>query len=204
MMTLLVFVVSAVAGDAYLPLGKGAKWVYQVDYDETTLIVHEVTATEKVGEVECFVMEHRTEFNAGQPDARIRVMRKEWLARADGGVMLHRTQRGPSEMRLEKPFFRLKEPPKADDEWTGQAKVGEQETTWKYHVDQEEDVEVPAGKFRAWKVRYEIQTGSSHRFEGIEWIVKDVGIVKAESHIASSGDTFDFVTELKKFTPPAK
>jgi hypothetical protein len=191
-------------GDVWLPLGKGAKWQYKTDYDETTDIVHEVTATEKVGDVECFVMEHRTEFGVGQPDMRVRIMRKEWLARGEGGVILHRTQRGPSEMKLEKPFFRLKEPPKAGDEWTGEAKVGEQQTTWKYSVDQEEDVEVPAGKYRAWKIRYEIQTGLSHRFEGIEWVVKDVGVVKSESHIASGGDTFDFTAELKKFTPAAK
>jgi hypothetical protein len=188
-------------GETYLPLKKGAKWVYKTDYDDTTEIVHEVTATEKVGEVECFVVEHRTEFNAGQPDARVRMMRKEWLARGQGGILLHRTQRGPSEMKLDAPFFRLKEPLKKGDEWNGDAKVGDTPTKWHQTVEGEEDVEVPAGKFKAWKVRYDIQTGERHRFEGWEWFVKDVGVVKTESHIHSSGETFDFVAELKKFTP---
>ena len=48
------------AGDTYYPLGKNYKWVYSTDYSEDTELVHEVTGTEKVGDVECFVVEHKT------------------------------------------------------------------------------------------------------------------------------------------------
>jgi len=58
--------VSGVAGaapsadDTYYPLAKGSKWTYTTDYADDTVLVHEVTGTEKVGDVECFIVEHKT------------------------------------------------------------------------------------------------------------------------------------------------
>ena len=64
------------ADDTYYPLAKGSKWTYTTDYADDTVLVHEVTGTEKVGEVECFVVEHKT---VG-PTLGTRMMRKEWVA----------------------------------------------------------------------------------------------------------------------------
>src|SRR5262245_51877080 len=59
-------------GDTYYPLGKNYKWVYSTDYSEDTEVVHEVTGTEKVGDVECFIVEHKTV----SPNVGTRMMRK--------------------------------------------------------------------------------------------------------------------------------
>jgi hypothetical protein len=62
----------------------------------------------------------------------------------------------------------------------------------------EEEVEVPAGKFRAWKVKVLIVEGQ-HRFEGFEWFAKDVGLVKSEITISSRTDSYTTYADLKEF-----
>src|SRR5205814_3990099 len=69
------------AGDTYYPLGKGYKWIYNTDYSDDTELIHEVTASEKVGDTECFVVEHKTV----SPATGTGLMRKEWLAAAADG-----------------------------------------------------------------------------------------------------------------------
>src|SRR3954466_7280747 len=51
---------TSAAGDTYYPLAKGNKWTYTTDYGDDTLLVHEITGTEKVGEADCFIVEHKT------------------------------------------------------------------------------------------------------------------------------------------------
>jgi hypothetical protein len=92
------------AGDTYYPIGKNYKWVYSTDYSEDTELVHEVTGTEKVGDVECFIVEHKTV----SPALGSRMMRKEWLSSNTDGVQIHKLQRGRSEMDVAKPFFKVK------------------------------------------------------------------------------------------------
>jgi uncharacterized protein DUF3108 len=186
------------AGESYLPLGKGHKWTYKTDYDEDTLIVHEVTASEKVGETACLVVEHRSE-NA--KESRIRTLRTEWLALSDDGVKIHKIVRGRTEMAVEKPFFKLKSDLKKDDEWEGEAKASENSAKHTYRVDQEEQVEVPAGKFKAIKVAFKIESGARHAAEGFEWYAKGVGMVKAEITIKVGGEGTMIVYELKEFKP---
>lgn len=186
------------AGDPYFPIGKGHKWVYRTDYDEDTDIIHEVTGTEKVGEVECFVMETRSE-NA--KESRIRTLRKEWLAVTDDGVKIHKLLRGRSELEVEKPFFKLKSTLVKDDEWDGEAKASENPPKHHYRVEPEEDVEVPAGKFKAVKIAIKIESGGSHVAEGYEWYARKVGLVKSEMTIKFRGEGPTIVSELKEFKP---
>jgi len=188
---------SPAAGDSYYPLAKGSKWVYSTDFAEDTELVHEVLGTEKIGDVECFIVEHKT---VG-PVLGTRVMRKEWLAADGDGVLIHKVSRGKSELDVVKPFFKIKHILRKDDEWTGQAKAEENPPRYEYRVEGEEDLEVPAGKFRAVKVHIKIESGTRHAAEGSEWYAKNVGIVKSEITIRASGDDFTMVSELKKFEP---
>ena len=187
--------------ETHLPLGKGAKWTYATDYDEETDIVHEVTGLEKVGDVECFVVEHRTEFNVGKPDERIRIMRKEWLARGPSGVLIHKTQRGGTQLEVPTPFFKLKEPIRKGDEWKGTAKASTNSPTWHVVVEDQEEVEVPAGTFKAWKLMFKIESGTRHKAEGFEWYAPGVGIVRIDMTISAAGETFPLVSKLKKYEP---
>jgi hypothetical protein len=184
-------------GDTYYPLAKGAKWVYGTDYADDTELVHEVTGVEKVGDVECFIVEHKTV----SPTLGTRMMRKEWLAADGDGTMIHKIQRGRSEMDVAKPFYKVKHAMKKDEEWKGEAKAEENPPQYTIRVEEEADVEVPAGKYKAWKVHLKIESGTRHAAEGTEWYVKNVGVVKAETTIRAGGDEFTLVSELKKFEP---
>jgi hypothetical protein len=186
---------AAAAGDTYYPLGKNYKWVYSTDYSEDTELVHEVTGTEKVGDTECFIVEHKTV----SPALGSRMMRKEWLASNTDGVLIHKLQRGRSEMEVAKPFFKVKHLMRKDEEWKGEAKASENPPQYTIRVEEEVDVEVPAGKYKAWKVNVKIESGLRHSAEGTEWYVKNVGLVKAQLTIRAGGDEFTLGTELKKF-----
>jgi hypothetical protein len=186
-----------VADDTYYPLAKGSKWTYTTDYADDTILVHEVTGTEKVGDVECFIVDHKT---VG-PTLGTRLMRKEWLAADADGVLIHKVARGKSELDVVKPFFKIKHILRKDDEWKGEAKAEENAPRYEYRVEGEEDVEVPAGKYKAVKVHVKIESGTRHSAEGSEWYAKNVGIVKSEITIRAAGDEFTMVAELKKFEP---
>ena len=188
---------AAAAGDSYYPLAKGSRWVYATDYADDTELIHEVVGTEKIGEVECFIVEHKT---VG-PTLGTRKMRKEWLAADGDGVLIHKVARGKSELDVEKPFFKIKHILRKDDEWKGQAKAEENPPHYEYRVEEEEDVEVPAGKYRAVKVHVKIESGTRHSAEGTEWYARNVGIVKSEITIRAAGDDFTMVAQLKKFEP---
>jgi len=184
-------------GDSFYPLAKGAKWVYSTDYADDTELVHEVAGTEKVGDVECFIVEHKTVSTA----LGTRMMRKEWLAADGDGVAIHKIQRGRSEMDVAKPFYKIKHAMKKDEEWKGEAKATENPPQYTIRVEEEADVEVPAGKYKAWKVHLKIESGTRHAAEGTEWYVKNVGVVKAEITIRAGGEDFTLISELKKFEP---
>lgn len=181
--------------DTYYPLGKGHKWTYSTDYSDDTEVVHEVSGVEKVGEVECFIVEHKTVSAA----VGTRMMRKEWLATSGDGVLIHKVQRGRSEMEVPKPFFKVKHVMMKNEEWKGEAKAEENAPQYSIRVEEEADVEVPAGKYKAWKVHLKVESGTRHSAEGTEWYVKNVGLVKSEVTIRAGGEDFTLVSELKKF-----
>jgi len=185
------------AGDTYYPLAKGSKWTYTTDYTDDTVLVHEVTGTEKVGDVECFVVEHKT---VG-PTLGTRLMRKEWLAAGPDGVLIHKLQRGRSELDVVKPFFKIKNVLRKDDEWKGQAKAEENPPQHEIRVEEEAEIEVPAGKFKTWKLHLKIESGTRHSAEGTEWYALNVGLVKSEITIKAAGEEFTLISELKKFEP---
>jgi len=182
-------------GDTFYPLAKGNKWVYSTDYADDAELVHEVTGIEKVGDVECFIVEHKT-VSSG---LGTRMLRKEWLAADGDGAMIHKIQRGRSEMDVAKPFYKVKNTMKKDEEWKGEAKAEENPPQYTIRVEEEADVEVPAGKYKAWKVHVKIESGTRHAAEGTEWYVKNIGVVKSEMTIRAGGDEFTFVADLKKF-----
>jgi hypothetical protein len=185
------------AADTFYPLAKGNKWTYSTDYSEDTDLVHEVTGVEKVGDTECFIVEHKTVSVA----LGTRMMRKEWLAGNADGIVIHKVQRGRSEMDVAKPFFKVKNVMKKDEEWKGEAKATENPPQYTIRVEEEVDVEVPAGKYKAWKVHIKVESGLRHSAEGTEWYAKNVGLVKSEITIRAGGEDFTLVSELKKFEP---
>jgi hypothetical protein len=70
------------------------------------------------------------------------------------------------------------------------------QTKLKYTAAKEEDMEVPAGKFRAFRVEVEIETAGRTRRSTV-WYAAGVGVVKQEYKDADSA----YVKVLKSFTP---
>lgn len=178
--------------EARYPLAKGKEWIFRTDYDKETRIVHAVTGVEKVGEVECFVVERQSR---APYFPKPRVLGKEWLAVTDKGVVVHKIRRGRTDYAVVKPFFKLKNRLVIEDEWGGETRGDEIPPKYQYWVEGQEDVKVPAGEYRAWKLRYKVQSGP-HVAQGFEWWVKNVGLVKYELNLSTAG--FSMTAELEK------
>ena len=174
------------ASGRYLPLEVGAKWVYATNYDVE--IEYEVTAKEKVGEVECLVMERRS---------MGRMIRRLWLAPGKDGIWIHKLQQGRTVMEVKKPFPKIRDILKKDLEWEGDAAAGEKEAHYHWRVQEKEEVKVPAGTFDAWKIRTTSQQGEVHFVEGYEWHAVGVGMVKKELTFYVSNKPMKVVYELK-------
>jgi hypothetical protein len=95
---------------------------------------------------------------------------------------------------LDPPAPDLRLPAKAGDRWAWEAAGG----TTRYTVVGEEEVEVPAGKFKAVRVKKERTDGKS-RSE--VWWAPGVGLVK---QVFDVGDNTQQVQVLKSFTPAEK
>lgn len=173
------------------PLAKGHKWVYKTDQDID--MIYEVTGTEKVGDVECFVLEVRT--------SEDKVMRAEWLKPEKDGVKVHQGRRGRhATLTVDKPYFKVKTPFAKGATWEGESRTGEAKvTTYKAEAVAEEEVEVPAGKYKTWKVKTESKAENGG-VTTVEWWAPDVGMVRAEMEFSFGGSGMTVVYELKEFT----
>jgi hypothetical protein len=112
------------------------------------------------------------------------------------------TQRQYGGRAVDPPTPELRLPAKAGDTWEWEAPgVGDgpsRKITFK--VIGEEEVEVPAGKFKAVRVERELEVGKvTQRSEG--WYAPEVGLVKKVFHHLGAAKQ---VQELKSFTPGKK
>lgn len=184
------------AGDAWFPLAEGNRWVYRNDYDEETEMIHEVTGAEAVGEARCLILEYRTHLEA---EKRTRVLRKEWLEVTPEGVRIHKVVRGLSTYPVEEPFFKLKRELRSGDVWGGGTRGSEYAPRYRMQVEGDEEVEVPAGKYGAVRMRVSIESGDRHAAEGHEWYARGVGLVRSRMTIRARGEEVTIGAELKEF-----
>jgi hypothetical protein len=104
-----------------------------------------------------------------------------------------------NEKAFNEPECQLKLPLRAGDTWESLFD-GRPDITVKYTTGKEEDVEVPAGKFRAIRID-SVMTVKDSKFETTDWYAPGVGLVKSTSR-ASDGETD--VKVLKSFTAGKK
>lgn len=176
-------------GGTLLPMAKGHVWIYKTEIEDIDRVT-EAVGLEKVGEAECVVVEHKTQN---------RVLRKEWLQVGEEGVKFHKIQRGRTEMAVEKPFFKIKNDLRRDDIWEGEAMASVNPAKYYYRAEGEEEVEVPAGKYKAWKIKVRIEQGERHVASGFEWYAKGVGLVKSELTLTSGNESYTTTADLKEF-----
>jgi hypothetical protein len=166
----------------YYPLKVGTKWHYQ--------------ATGPIGMNKVFVTKVvKIEKIDGQPLVYVEAYRggtvvaNEHMSQTARGVFRHRV----NGLRCSPPVCLLKFPLKKGDSWETKTKVGENTVTFTCRAGNEE-VKVPAGKYKAITVRLECKIGDN-KIVTTYWFAPGVGMVK---QIATVG-TMEITLELEKF-----
>ena len=100
--------------------------------------------------------------------------------------------------KLDPPQTMIAMPLKSGASWDFDANIGKTKTRQRYSVTGKEDVDVPAGKFRAWRIRCEQTSPSAATID--RWLAPGTGIVKEITTMrAPTGDLLQRVSlELKE------
>jgi len=176
------------AGD-YFPTTVGDRWVIELQYKTHSVSYTEVvTAVEKKDGARVVSVGREEDGKVGPVTSDVRV--------TDRG--LFRTSLLGTE--YDEPYCILKLPLKAGESWTSQVKSdGAVTSTFKYKAIQEETVEVPAGKFKAFRIEVEIDS-RGQAAKSVIWYDARVGAVKMEHEAGDSS----YVRVLKSFRPGGK
>ena len=172
----------------FLNLKVGAVWTYANGSAEGKV---KVTGKEKIGDVETFVL--ATEIGGASTE-------KEFISIDMTGIRMHRQASGDRVTDYAQPFLRLKLPPAKDDTWEWKGDIGKEKATVVFKNEGEEDVTVPAGKYKAWKITAAIEIGGM-KHQGANWFAQGVGIVRQQSTFESGGRKHHSLIELKSFEP---
>jgi hypothetical protein len=195
----LILVASGVAGSApklkdtaagdYFPTTVGDRWVTEMQYKTHTVEYAEVvTAVEKKdgGLVVSVGREVGGTLRPETSDVRV-------------------TDKGLFRVTLlgtvyDEPYCILKLPLKPGESWTSQVSSdGTVTSTFKYKAIKEETVEVPAGKFKTFRIEVEIDSRGQPA-KSVIWYNARVGAVKMEHEAGDSS----YARVLKSFKPGGK
>ena len=183
--TLAAPVPKAKPAELYFPTVEGTKRVMQLKTGDSTSETTEVVSkvTEKDGK---FTVTISRDFGGRVIDIEYEVSAKGVFAVSDPNG------------KLAEPEPRFKLPAKEGDSWTVDRADRQRKRTGTatLTVGKEEEVEVPAGKFKAIPVTTESDLGGA-AVKGTVWYAAGVGVVKTATAFGGT----DRVQELKEFTP---
>ena len=165
---------------------EGAVWTYLTGGAEGKV---KVTGKEKIGEVEAFVL--TTEMGDSKSE-------REFMVSDGAGIRMLRQASGDRVTEYPQPFVRLKLPAAKGDTWEWKGDVGKEKATVVFTNDGEEEITVPAGKYKAWKISAVMEIGGV-KHTGANWFAAGVGLVRQESRFESGGKKHESVIELKSF-----
>ena len=170
----------------YYPLKAGTKWHYTFDAGNG----QKGTVTSEIAEVEKSSGKSlsRLEFKVnGQVTSNT-----EHLMSDDSGVYRAKSNR----LDLIPPLCILKYPIKADQSWQSKPVVGGQQQAMTCREGAEEEIQVPAGKYRAIPCTIEM-TQAGAKLMITNWFAEDVGVVKQRIEFGPRV----FSMELTKYEP---
>jgi hypothetical protein len=162
------------------PTAIGTVWRYRTAGNE---ILVRVAKQEKIDRANCALVE------SVMGD---KVVASEHIAVQPDGLYRY-TMAG---QKADPPIRFLKLPAKKGDVWEVASKLGGQELKVTYETD-EEEITVPAGKFRTVVTRTRDFQAAGQKMAAKIWYAKDVGMVKTEMTIAGN----KVVIELEKYEP---
>lgn len=171
---------------SFYPLKAGNKWTYQIDSDAvakgSAKLVNEIAKMEKIDGVSLARLE---------TTAKERVAATEHLSVNEKGIFRHRYNGG----EITPPICLLKFPIKKDSTWKTESMAGKEKLSVSCKSD-EEEIEVPAGKFKTMKVVMDAEVaGAGILVSTTYWFAQGVGIVKQHVNINS----MQFTLLLEKF-----
>ncbi len=152
------------------PLKEGTSWTYVSDKSEGRV---RIAGKQKVGDAECTVVE----------TTGARGVAREYVTVGKDGLLMHRTERDKAPPEdYAPPVVRLKPGARKGDSWEWKGKAGGQDAVFTFTNEGLEDVTVPAGAFKAWRVKV-VTTHAGARITGTNWYAPGVGIVRQENAI---------------------
>src|SRR5262245_55324877 len=173
----------------YFPVTVGDRWVIEMRYKaRTTEYTEVVTAVEKKDGAALVTVDRESEGVVSSTPSQVRVTGKGLFRVSNLGTT------------YDAPYCVLQLPARPGDTWTSEVVSGGTLTsTFKYKAVRFEDVEVPAGKFRAFRIEVDIDNrGQASR--SVIWYDARVGIVKMDHDDGAGG----YVRVLKSFKPGDK
>lgn len=173
----------------YFPAGKGTEWTYLFEDDKKEQ-VYTCEGTKTIDEVECIVIKRADKEEC---------LGREYFGLTDDGVVYYGSAFGEDEPELdvENPRLVVKFGAKKGVTW--EAKDGD--LALAYEHGGEEEIEVPAGKYKAVKIvcRYKSSIGETTL---TEWYAKGVGMVKSLSVTKMDKEESKVSRVLKKLKTP--
>ena len=135
-------------GGRIFPTTVGDRWVTEMRYQtHTTEFTEVVTAVEKKDGGLLVTVGRESAGVVGPNQSQVRVTDKGLFRLSNLGTV------------YDAPYCVLQLPPRPGDNWASEVKSGGAVTsTFKYKTIREEDVEVPAGKFRAVRIEVDIDS----------------------------------------------
>jgi hypothetical protein len=191
----------------YFPTKVGARWVYNWKLGpkggekelERTYVITDVADK---GGAKIVTLAQEVKSGAGQP-AGVKVYPLEKYLVSDDGLFLTEfvdrsvpARADSTFTKLDPPWALLKLPVKPDQSWEHRSLRGEHESKFLYRTVGREEIEVPAGKYKAVRVEEELvvlDNGKPLTITKKHWYAPGVGRVRFEQP--------QDVKELKSFSP---
>ncbi len=173
----------------HFPSKKGIEWTYQFEDDKTEQL-YTCEGTKTIDDVECIVIKRADKEEC---------LGREYFGLTEEGIVMYGSgfKDEDPELDFENPRLVLKFGAKKGATW--EAKDGDIALAFEHGG--EEEVEVPAGKYKAVKIicRYKSSLGDSTL---TEWYAKGVGLVKSLSVTKMEKEESKVSRVLKKFKAP--
>jgi hypothetical protein len=207
----------------YFPLDVGSEWTYATDLAQGDWLV-QALCREAVGGADPHGHAHEGEPGTKKPEriehvvlvrtlavpggagGRRTTIAKEWFRRDDDGELLCGRRRiGQEDAVLDPPQLVLPADPAAKKQWDASFQANFTAMQVKSSVEAEETVRVPAGEFKALRVKVVTTTGRGTG-RATRWFAAGVGLVKEEVEVDAKGGPLRTRAELKSYRigPPAE
>lgn len=191
----------------------GNTWIYQVEEvrgeDDSRKNIFEetrrITGMADVNRISCFVMEtlSQDEINF-RGYLQVKPEEGVFLLQQENKVLDPATKKLKFvSSKVEPPLMLMKLPLKRGATWNQQIKRGQSLFNLVFLVKGEEEVETPAGKFKAMQVESHGGTTDGFEFDSKQWFAPDLGTVKEIQSGKQGSNTIITTVLLKEFKKEA-